>query len=61
MAGEYDYDWLGYGLILHLPEGTVFLQGDEAAELYDELDQITDQAVLGAVLSEYAVLIEGRP
>ena len=61
MAGEYDYDWLGYGLILHLPEGTVFLQGDEAAELYDELERINDPAVLAAVLVEYSVLIEGRP
>lgn len=55
---DYDWEWLGYGLLLKLPNGTVFLQGDEAAELYDELESITDSDILEAVLSEYEVAIE---
>jgi len=41
---EYNYDWKGYGLILwkglSKPDEsqTVFLQGDEASELFDQLE-----------------------
>jgi len=54
----YDYEWLGYGLLLRLPNGTVFMQGDEASELYDQLESITDEATLEMVLSEYSEAAE---
>lgn len=54
----YEYEWLGYGMTISGPEGEVFMQGDEASELYDQLEAIEDDEVLQAVLSEYATVME---
>ena len=53
----YEYEWLGYGLEITGPEGSCFLQGDEASELHDQLEAITDDETLQAVLSEYSVVM----
>lgn len=57
MAG-YDYEWLGYGLRITTPAGTCFIQGEEAGDLYDELEAIETEAVLEMVLSEYELVCE---
>lgn len=55
----WDYDWLGYGLLLIAPCGqTVFLQGEEASQLHDELEACESAEVLQYALSEYSVLLE---
>lgn len=55
MPTQFDYAWEGGGLIL-TGSGNVscFLQGEEAAELYDNLTGITRLDVLQAYLAEYA-------
>lgn len=53
-----DYDWLGYGLLLKFDNGTVFLQGDEASELHDQLEACTTEEQLELVMGEYAELAE---
>lgn len=54
---RYDYEWLGYGLEITGPEGSVFLQGDEADTLHDELEAIEDDEVLQSVLSQYSTVM----
>ena len=54
----YDYEWLGYGLVLKLGGGEVFLQGEEASELHDQLEACGTEAELEALLGEYEVLCE---
>lgn len=49
----YDYDWLGYGLLIKTPAGTCCLQGDEASLLLDELEACPDEECLELILSEY--------
>lgn len=60
MSSEWSYEWLGYGLTITAPCGKdIFLQGDEASELYDQLEACeTDQQVQD-ILGEYGVLLEG--
>jgi len=59
MANRYDYNWLGYGLTLHFPDGgELFLQGDEASELFDILEACHTQADIDMILSEYELAIE---
>jgi len=54
-----DYDWLPYGaLLLRFDNGTVFLQGEEAAELYDQCEACETSEQLELLLSEYAGLAE---
>lgn len=53
-----DYDWLGYGLLLKFAHGTVFLQGDEASELHDQLEACTTDEQLGLLMGDYAELAE---
>jgi hypothetical protein len=31
----YSYEWLGYGLEITGPEGSCFMQGDEASQLHE--------------------------
>lgn len=55
----WDYDWLGYGLTITSPCGKeFFLQGDEASELYDQLEACTTDKQTQAILSQYEVLCE---
>lgn len=49
----YDYDWLGYGLVITWPGGSVFMQGDEASELYDQLEACTEDEQVQLLLSGY--------
>jgi hypothetical protein len=49
----YGYDWLGYGLEISTPYGTVFLQGDDASELYDALESCEDDGAIARILSAY--------
>jgi len=54
-----DYDWLPYGaLLLRFDNGTVFLQGEEAAELYDQCEARETSEQLEMLLYEYAELAE---
>ena len=55
----WDYDWLGYGLLLRFGGGrSVFLQGDEAGYLYDELEACEDSETLALVMSAYEDIAE---
>ena len=62
MDNNWDYDYLGYGLLLSFGGGkTVFLQGEEAAELYDALEScelVTDIVTMMADYEEYAEIGE---
>lgn len=53
-----DYDWLGYGLLLKFDNGTVFLQGDEAGELYDQLEECSSGEELELLMGDYAEFAE---
>lgn len=53
-----DYDWLGYGLLLKFDHGTVFLQGDEASELHDQLEACDSQEKIDLLLDQYSELAE---
>jgi hypothetical protein len=53
-----DYDWLGYGLLLKFSNGTVFIQGDEASVLYDQLEACATSEEIDLLLSDYAAMAE---
>ncbi len=53
-----DYDWLGYGLLLRFDNGTVFLQGEEASELYDQCEVCETSEQLELLLDGYSELAE---
>jgi hypothetical protein len=53
-----DYDWLGYGLLLKFDNGTVFMQGDEASDLYDQLEACGTGEEIDLILGDYAELAE---
>lgn len=54
----WDYEWLGYGLTITAPCGKdIFLQGEEASELYDRLEEMTSEEVQ-LELSGYDVLLD---
>lgn len=53
-----DYDWLGYGLLLKFPHGTVFLQGDDASSLYDELEACESQEDVEMLAGGYSDFAE---
>jgi len=53
-----DYDWLGYGLLLTFDHGTVFMQGDEASELHDQLEACESQEQIDLLIGDYAELVE---
>lgn len=51
---------MGYGLTITAPCGKdIFLQGDEAGELYDQLEACEADEQVQAILGEYGVLLEG--
>lgn len=53
------YEWHGFGMVIRFPEGTsVWLQGDEACQLHDELGAVTDPEVLQVILSGYRHIAE---
>ena len=53
-----DYDWCGFGLTLTFDNGTVWLQGEEASELYDELEACETEEQQQLLLGEYSVCVE---
>jgi hypothetical protein len=53
-----DYDWLGYGLRITWDGGDLFMQGEEASELHDQLEACETQEEVDLILSEYADVIE---
>ena len=54
----YDYDWDKIGLTIFTPYGDCYLQGEEADELYDELEAIETDEQIVAILSEYDHICE---
>ena len=52
----YDYDWDGLGLTIYTPSGTIYMQGEEGSNFYDELELLETDAELEQVLSEYEYL-----
>jgi len=65
----YDYYFDGLGLTIYTPSGSVYIQGEEGAQLYDELEVLylnddDDDDVLSAdekverVLQEYEHVCE---
>jgi len=55
---KYSYNWLGYGLELIGPNGSVFMQGDEANELYDELEACETDELVVLLVSAYDHVME---
>ena len=56
----WSYEWLGYGLTITAPCGKdIFLQGDEASQLHDELEACETDEQLQDMLGEYDVLFDG--
>lgn len=56
----WSYDWDGYGMEIEGPNGfSVYLQGDEASDLYDALDQCETEDQQQIILDQYSVLLEG--
>jgi hypothetical protein len=60
MASNYDYDYCGFGMTLYFPqtEETVWIQGHEADELMDELENCDSQEMIDVIISQYEVLLE---
>ena len=58
-SNNWDYDYLGYGLRLSFGGGkTVFLQGEEAADLYDQLESCEDAAQIVEMMAVYEEFAE---
>lgn len=53
-----DYDWCGFGLTLTFDKGTVWLQGDEASELYDELEACETEEQQQLLMDDYSEFAE---
>lgn len=55
----FEFVWLGYGLLLvsHDERRTIFMQGDEASELYDQLDE-AEYDIEQAIISDYFACLE---
>ena len=53
MDGGYTYDWQGYGLEITTPYGMCYLQGDDANNVYDELENLKTDEQIAAYLSNY--------
>ena len=49
----YDYDWNGVGLTITTPQGTAFIQNEEGAELFDQLEALQTDEEIETFLSEY--------
>lgn len=55
----WSYEWLGYGMTVTAPCGKdFFMQGEEASELYDQLEACSTDEEVQAILSQYDVLLE---
>ena len=56
----YSYEWFGYGMEITNEETgrSCFLQGEEASELYDQLESARTDRAVQRILSEYSVLME---
>ena len=57
MSG-YGYEWLGYGLEIETPNGSIFLQGEEASELHDQLEACQTDEEIELILCDYGDAIE---
>ena len=59
---DYQYYWDGYGLEIFIVENdvkmSVYLQGDEASQVYDEIESIEDDEILQSYLSQYSEVME---
>lgn len=55
---KYDYEWQKFGLLITTPLGTCWLQGDEAGNLYDELEACETDEQVQLLLSEYEHVCE---
>lgn len=55
---SYDYRYDGYGLTIYTPCGSCYLQGDEAADLFDELEACCDQMHVEMILRDYDEVCE---
>jgi hypothetical protein len=55
----YDYDWQGIGVLLTDCESgrTIFVQGEDGSNLYDELEAC-DEIGFELIMSEYFACIE---
>lgn len=55
MEPLYTYDWFSYGaLVLRGPyEKEVYLQGDEASDLYDQLENAPDEQAQQRLMGQY--------
>lgn len=49
----YSYKFDGVGLTIYTPMGDVYLQGEEASALYDELESLETDEQVARVLGEY--------
>lgn len=54
----YDYNWDGKGLLVKVPNGSVYLQGDEGAELYDYLENLESMHQIARTLAQYEHVAE---
>ena len=54
----YDYNWHGYGITITTPSGSAFMQGEEAAELYDQLEAATTNREWVSILMQYEHVCE---
>lgn len=53
----YDYEWDGVGLTITTPAGEAYIQGEDASELHDKLEELSaDQ--LEILLAEYEHICE---
>lgn len=50
---DYDYTWLGYGLLVVTPNGTRLIEGDEARTLHNELNEADGWDSLKSLLSDF--------
>lgn len=58
---EYYSSMGGLGLEIVGPDGSCFLQGDEASQLHDELESLESDEQIQMVLSQYEnILSEGN-
>ena len=55
---DYDYVWDGIGITISTPYGDCYLQGEEANELYDELEAVETDEQIATILSEYDHICE---
>lgn len=58
-AALIDFEDHGYGVEITFPNGkSVFMQGDDAAELVKEIDECETEEQEQLILEQYSVLVE---